>query len=278
MKALKQTLDRLYSTYKFKERIPHDPIEFPHRYSRPEDIEVAGFIASCFAYGRVELFKPVVKGILDAMGESPHDFLSAFRPGKHRHLFRGLKYRFNRNEDIVGLLHVVSTSLGEHGRIEALFMKHFTDGDPDTGKGLAGLTRALAEADTAAAYGRNAKPYGFLQFFPSPEKGSACKRMNMFLRWMVRDRDVDFGIWKGIPKSRLVIPLDTHIARVSKCLGFTKRASQDWKMAIEVTDALKGFDPEDPLKYDFALCHQGIAKVCSKARCDGCSLFDRRNG
>ena len=100
--------------------------------------------------------------------------------------------------------------------------------------------------------------------------------MNMFLRWMIRDRDIDFGIWKGIPKNKLVIPLDVHIARISRCLGFTLRSTQDWKMAVEITEFLKTMDPEDPVKYDFALCHQGIAGVCSAMHCDECALFGRQ--
>jgi uncharacterized protein (TIGR02757 family) len=99
--------------------------------------------------------------------------------------------------------------------------------------------------------------------------------MNLFLRWMIRDKDIDFGIWKGIPKNKLIIPLDTHIARISRCLGLTKRASQDWKMAEEITGALKTLDPEDPLKYDFALCHQGISGVCSARHCDDCGLAEQ---
>jgi uncharacterized protein (TIGR02757 family) len=257
--SLKQTLDSLYNTYNFKDRILHDPIEFPHQYKKTEDIEVSGFIASCFAYGRVDLFKPIIKNILSVMGNSPYDFLVNFKLKRHRHLFSGIKYRFNDNNDIVRLLHTMSMAMKQYGSIEALFKLHFKDNDLNVGSGLTGLI------DTMISIGGNqqaasSNSSGFLQFFPSPAKGSACKRMNLFLRWMIRDRDIDFGIWKGIPKNKLVIPLDTHIARISRCLGFTTRSSQDWKMAVEITDSLKRLDPEDPLKYDFALCHQGISK------------------
>ncbi|MDI6800731.1 MAG: TIGR02757 family protein [Thermodesulfovibrionales bacterium] len=272
--TLKQTLDRLYNTYNFKERILHDPIEFPHEYKRPEDIEVSGFIASCFAYGRVDLFKPVVRKVLSIMGKSPHDFLLGFNLKKRRHLFSGIKYRFNENEDILCLFYLLSKTLKRHGSMEVLFKKGYKDADANIGEGLGGLIHGLLAVDTSPVYGENIRPVGFLQFFPLPEKGSACKRMNLFLRWMIRDRDIDFGIWEGIPKSKLIIPLDTHIARISKCLGFTRRSSQDWKMAVEITESLKKFDSEDPLKYDFALCHQGISRVCSKMNCKECSLFN----
>jgi uncharacterized protein (TIGR02757 family) len=115
-------------------------------------------------------------------------------------------------------------------------------------------------------YGKNVRPPGLSQFCPLPSKGSACKRFNLFLRWMIRDRDIDLGIWKGVPKNKLIIPLDTHIARISRCLGLTKRRSQDWRTAVEVTGALRRFDPEDPLKYDFALCHHGISGLCRGER------------
>ncbi|MBI3592056.1 MAG: TIGR02757 family protein [Nitrospirae bacterium] len=275
MKSLKFTLDRLYNDYNFEERKFFDPIEFPHQYKRPEDIEVSAFIASCFAYGKVDLFKPVVKNILSVMGKSPYDFLLDFNPGKHGKLFADIKYRFNKNEDIICLFLALAEVFKKYGSIESAFKRRYTDSDLNIGNGLTGLIDMLLRIDTSAVYGRDMKSNGFLQFFPSPSKGSACKRMNLFLRWMIRDRDIDFGIWKGIPKNKLVIPLDTHIGRISKCLGFTKRSSQDWKMAVEITEALKTLDPEDPLKYDFALCHQGISKVCNRMNCKECNLFGK---
>lgn len=270
--SLKQKLDSLYNDYDFKGRIAHDPIELPHRYKRPGDIEVSGFIAACFAYGKVELFKPVIKSLLDRMGQSPYDFLLNQDICGKRELFAGLRYRFNRNDDIICLLYVLADVLRKHGSLEAVFKRYFRSTDLSIEAGLTGLTGTLLETDTAAVYGSGIKPKGFLQFFPSPAGGSACKRMNMFLRWMIRDRDIDFGLWTAIPKSKLVIPLDVHIARISRCMGFTLRASQDWKTAVEITESLKKIDSEDPLKYDFALCHQGIARICNSERCDECSL------
>ncbi len=276
MEKLKDILDKFYREYDFKERVLHDPIEFPHQYKNPEDIEVSGFIASCLAYGRVELFKPVIKKILWDMGKSPYDFLLSFDVRKQRNLFSGIKYRFNENDDIVCLLHILNVLLKRYGSIEDAFKQSYKKEDPDIGNGLAGLIDHTLNVDTSKVYWKNIHPLGLLQLFPSPSKGSACKRANLFLRWMVRDRDIDFGIWKGIPKNKLIIPLDTHIAKISRCLGFTRRTSSDWKMAVEITEALKMFDPEDPLKYDFALCHHGISGVCSSKRyeggCSGCAL------
>ncbi|MFA4829418.1 MAG: TIGR02757 family protein [Thermodesulfovibrionales bacterium] len=278
MREVKRLLDRYYKEYNFRESILHDPIEFPHRYKKPEDIEIAGFIASCFAYGRVGLFKPVIGRILSLMGSSPCAFLSEFKAGGDDRLFAGIKYRFNENRDIICLLHIISKTLGSYNSLNNSFKGFYKKNDIDTGNALTGFIDYILGIDTSEVYGRNIKPKGFLQFFPSPGKGSACKRMNLFLRWMIRDRDIDFGIWKGIPKNKLVIPLDTHIARISRCLGFTGRKANDWKTAVEITDALKKLDPEDPLKYDFAMCHYGISGLCGpkpsgeNAGCKRCVL------
>lgn len=270
---LRHVLDQFYADFDFAGTAARDPIEFPRSYTRAEDKELSGFIAASFAYGNVNLFKPVVRTLLSKMGESPHEFIVQFDVGKQRKLFAGIKYRFNENDDIISLFFILHKILKKSGSIEAVFRKHYHDDDGNIGNALIGLIDAMLEVDTTPVYGDNVKPAGLLQFIPSPRKGSACKRMNLYLRWMIRDRDIDFGIWKGIPKNKLIIPLDTHISRISKCLGFTSRKSQDWKMAVEITESLKKLDPEDPLKYDFALCHQGISKVCSAKNCEGCRLF-----
>ncbi|TAN44807.1 MAG: TIGR02757 family protein [Nitrospirae bacterium] len=267
---LKSILEKLYRDYDFHGRIAKDPIEFPHRFGDARDIELAGFIAACFAYGKVELFKSVLERLFAIMGGSPYRFLADFEIKKIRKKIGNLKYRFNETEDIVCLLYVLSVVIKKHGSIEAVFKKYFDPLEPTIFKGLNGMVGSFLDIDTSAVYGGNIRPSGFLQFLPSPRNGSACKRMNLFLRWMIRDTDIDFGTWKGIPKDRLVIPLDTHIARISRCLGFTKRSGQDWKMAVEITEALKRFDAVDPIKYDFALCHQGISKACGAGKCGDC--------
>ncbi len=278
MNRLKKILDKFYREYNFDERMLYDPIEFPHRYIKPSDIEVSGFIASCFAYGRVGLFKSTVEKILAVMGMSPYDFLINFNLKKQRKLFEGIKYRFNKHEDIVSLLFMVHEILKKSASIENVFKRFYSNDDINIEKGLTGLVDSFLRINTSRIYGSNIKPPGLLNFFPSPKNRSACKRANLFLRWMIRDRDIDFGIWKGIQANSLIIPLDTHIAKISKCLGFTKRSSQDWKMAVEITESLKRFNPEDPLKYDFALCHHGISGLCKGQRgnkeCRNCVFRD----
>lgn len=271
MSELRAILNRFYQTYDFRQRVLHDPIEFPHRYKDARDIEVAGFLACCFAYGRIGLFKPVIEKILSIMGASPYDFLLHFSITKQAKRFQGVYYRFNRNEDIICLLFILHKILRQEGSIENIFMVHYLDTDENIGNGLTAMMDRLLSLDTTRIYGRNIKPSGLLQFFPSPAKGSTCKRSALFLRWMIRDKDIDLGIWKAIPKNKLVIPLDTHIMKISRCLGFTHRNSADWKTAVEITEALKQFDPKDPLKYDFALCHQGVSGLCQgKGHGAGC--------
>lgn len=291
MHPLKKTLDKFYREYNFKERIKHDPIEFPRRYSCPDDMEIAGFIASCFAYGKVDLFKPVIEKILKPGGEHPSAFLKNFILIKDKKHFQGISYRFNKEKDILCFVYILNHTLNEWGSLKNLFYHYYNPSmtpltkraiegrseHKDIGYALSKFVNYFMGTDTSPVYGRNIKPYGLKQLFASPENDSACKRMNLFLRWMVRTKDIDFGLWDKIPSSELIIPLDTHIARISRCLGLTKRKSSDWKTAKEITESLKKLDPDDPLKYDFALCHYGVSGMCkgikSAGTCASCVLL-----
>ncbi len=292
--SLKTILNRFYRGYNFKERLKHDPIEFPHRYSTPEDIEIAGFIASCFAYGKVELFKPVIEKILIPGSSHPANFFKNFTLKKDSKYFKGISYRFNEEKDILCLVYILSKALKKWGTLRDLFYQYYKPEHEDIKNALTGFMNYFLKIDASPVYapknnppsppfskwgmggfgGGINRPYGLTQFFPMPEKGSACKRINLFLRWMVRTKDIDFGIWDKIPPSKLIIPLDTHIAKISRCLALTKRISSDWKTAKEITESLKKLDPRDPLKYDFALCHHGISGLCkgkkSITACQNC--------
>jgi uncharacterized protein (TIGR02757 family) len=277
--SLKKALDAFYKGYDFKNRLQHDPVQFPHRYSDPRDIELAGFIASCFAYGKVDLFMPVIGKILASCGSHPSGFLMDFDLRKDRKSLRGVSYRFNKEEDVLCLVYMLNRVLKEWGSLKDLFYfcyKPSVSGREDIGPALERFVKYFLSIDTSPVYGKNIRPGGLRQFFPSPESGSACKRMNLFLRWMVRTKDTDLGVWKKIPSSRLIIPLDTHIARIARCLGLTRRKTMDWKTAEEITGSLKRLDTRDPLKYDFVLCHLGISRMCRgkgfKDICSSCSL------
>ena len=275
-RKLKSILDGFYEEFNFQERVQHDPITIPRRYSNPEDIEIAGFIAASLAYGKVSLFRPVVEKILEPAGKHPAEFINNFSLKKDAKHFKNIRYRFNRGQDILCFIYLVCETIKKKGTLKKLFYSCLDPHDYDIKNALSGFTDCILETDTTPVYGKNIRPYGLKQLFPSPQKGSACKRTNLFLRWMVRKRDIDFGIWDRVPASHLIIPLDTHIARISKCLGLTQRSSSDWKTAKEITEALKQFDPEDPLKYDFALCHHGIAGLCRGTKvpavCSSCDF------
>ncbi len=271
---IKKNFDELYTEYNFMERLCHDPIVFLHKFAKPEDIEIVGFIASSFAYGKIDFFKGVIERILKVMGQSPYDFLMNFDINRHRSLFSGISYRFSDNDDIINFLFTLHKVLKKYERLESLFNPGFSNTDENIGRALTGFVNTFLNIGHQTTTRRS---NGFLHFFPSPEKRSACKRLNLFLRWMVRDKDIDVGIWRGIPKNKLVIPLDIHIARISRCLGLTQRKSSDWVTAVEITESLKRFDSEDPLKYDFVLCHHGVTKLCSQLRCRECSLSLNKN-
>jgi uncharacterized protein (TIGR02757 family) len=270
--TLKQALDALYDDYDFIGRAGRDPISLPARYRDRKDIEVAAFIASALAYGRVDLFLPVARAVLERMGEHPAEFAAQMGPGRHSRLFEGLSYRFQREGDLAALVYSIGRVINSHGGLEAAFMKGFSPEHEDIGPALTHFMHELVGVDTSPVCGPGEKPRGLLQLFPSPENGGAAKRGCLFLRWMVRDADIDFGLWKGVPRDRLVIPLDTHIARVGRCLGLTKKRSNGWRTAQDITRALKELEPGDPLKYDFALCHRGIQGICGKDSCRACSL------
>ncbi|NOX21429.1 MAG: TIGR02757 family protein [Nitrospirae bacterium] len=267
---IKEALDRLYRDFDFDERLRHDPIEFPHRYTKAEDIEIAGFISASLAYGRITAFKSVLEELFARMGESPYGFVRGFDIKRHASLLEGIKYRFNSESDMVILFHLLSEIIRRFRSLENAFLHGFDSRDIGTAiDGFRSLSQRILEKVKVNK--------SFWYLIPGPVNGSACKRVNLFLRWMVRDRDIDFGIWKGFRKDQLIIPLDTHIARIGQCLGFTRRKTADWRMAVEITEALKKMDPEDPLKYDFALCHKGVIGMCKgcKEKSDGCQvLFD----
>lgn len=275
MKNLKTMLDKYYREFDFSERLKHDPISFPHRYKNPSDVEIAACISSSFAYGNVKLFMPIIKKILDPMGTAPWEFIMSFNPRNDARLFEGIEYRFQKGHDITAFVCILSEVCKYHGSLKKLFLDNYSSDDRNIGQGLSGIINFMRSVDVSAIYGRNEKTKGLLQLMPNPRDGSACKRGNLFMRWMVRDKDIDFGLWAdSVPKNKLIIPLDTHIARISKCLGLTKRKSTDWKSAVEITESLKRLDPIDPLKYDFALCHKGISGECdAKGKgCERCSL------
>ncbi|MFQ5597345.1 MAG: TIGR02757 family protein [Nitrospiria bacterium] len=270
-KRLHSLLETLHRQPIPQDWILSDPIALPRRYRSPLDIEVVGLLSAMMAYGRVHLFKAVVEKILALCGVSPYEYVANFDPVKERSRFQGIYYRFNRAEDFLSLLQSFGRVLRQYGSLGTLFAALYREDEADIGPTLSRFVAVLSE--------NCPRPLtrGLAYLLPSPTTGSACKRFNLFLRWMIRPKDgVDFGLWSAIPAAKLIMPLDTHIVRISGYLGLTSRKSPDWKMATEITMSLKKFDPIDPLKFDFPLCHLGISGACpekeDREKCSPCLL------
>lgn len=271
-------LESFYRSQPQVDRIKEDPIEFPHRYSDPREVELVGWLASALAYGRVDLFKRAVEKLLALMEGGPYAYLSRFDPKRERPRFRGIYYRLNATDDLFCFIYLMSRVVQRFGSVGALFRSLYREEEDDLGPTLSRFIAAVTAADRRPVYGKNKFPDGLRQLLSSPAQGSACKRSNLYLRWMIRPKDgVDFGLWSEIPPSKLVVPLDTHLIRIARYLDLTRRKSPDWKMAKEITESLKALDPIDPLKYDFPLCHLGISGACppgwDREKCGACPLL-----
>jgi uncharacterized protein (TIGR02757 family) len=276
-KNLKTTLDALYDA-RSQQHLANDPLSFCHRFNTPEDQEIAGLIASSFAYGNVKIILRNLEFIFSRIGGSPRSFVQNFDPVKDKELFLGFKHRFNDARDLCALLYAARVMIEASGSIENFFSQGFDPQKDDLSDALVKFTSSILASDYTPVFGTTSPPkdsyFSFL--FPSPASGSACKRLCMYLRWMIRPSDgIDLGIWKRIPPSKLVIPVDAHIQRICRLLGFTSRKQADWKMACEITAALRKLSPDDPVRYDFSICHLGISEGCSgngSKSCKGCLL------
>lgn len=263
--GLKQTLDILYAG-RSQQHLANDPLSFCRRFKDPADREIAALAASCFAYGAVKVIKGSLEEIFQEMGPSPRRYVEQFDPQHGSALFSGFKHRFNNGHDLAALFWAMQRMIAEAGGIEAFFLRFHESSAQTVEKGLTGFTAAILAFDYAPVFGTAGLPEkaSFRFLFPSPVAGSACKRLCMFLRWLVRPDDgIDLGLWKGVRPAQLIIPVDRHIERISQLLGLTKRRIPDWRMACDITASLRKFDPDDPVKYDFSLCHLGISEGCN---------------
>lgn len=259
--ALRPALDRLYDDFNRADSAA-DPVHLVRRYPDPADREVAGFIAAGLAFGRVASVLASIESVLAPMGDSPAAYVRRFDPRRDAAIIGGLVHRWTSGRDLVALVWTLRQMLDRAGSIERFFVAGFDPGAPDVEAALesfAGRARAL---DVTPAYGRRPARPGVWFFFSRPSTGSACKRLNLYLRWMVRKDEIDMGVWTGVPPSRLVVPLDTHVIRVGRCLGLTRRRTPGWRMAAEITASLRALDPDDPVRYDFSLCHLGMMNAC----------------
>lgn len=259
-------LDDLYRTFDHVNSAS-DPVHIVRRYGRPDDREIVGFCASALAFGRVASVLQSIERLLKAMGPRPAAFVRNFDAGRDRGPLEPLVHRWIRGRDLVALLLILQRMLRESGSVEAFFLAGDNAAQPDVGAALTSFSERALRTDLGPAYGaRPPKRPGVCYFFPRPAAGSACKRLNLFLRWMVRRDAIDLGVWTGVNPARLVVPLDTHVIRLGRCLRLTRYASPGWKMAADITAALRAIDPVDPVRYDFSLCHVGMMNACGYGR------------
>lgn len=242
----KTFLENVYASRHRPEFIHPDPLEFLYHYNDAEDREVVALIASSLAYGRVAQILKSVQVVLDHLGGRPAAFLAVGSEAKIEKTLKGFRHRFTSDEDMARLLVGAKRMIIKYGSLKNCFISGVGEKDEN-------IMPALAK------FVENLDPESRLKgLLPKPSMMSACKRLNLFLRWMVRSDEIDPGGWEGVPRSLLIIPLDTHMYKIGRALGFTKRGTPDLKAAIEITNAFSFFCPEDPVKYDFALTRLGI--------------------
>ena len=251
----KGSLERLYRIYTKREYVHPDPIEFLYDYRSVGDREIAGLVASALAYGRVTQILKNVECVL-SKAAGPKEFILNSSRGALAKIFSDFCHRFARTDELVWLLHGMRRVIEEHGSLNACFRSFMGRKDETIVPALTGFVSELNKHSKGRA--------GHL--IPIPERGSACKRLNLFLRWMVRRDEVDPGGWRGIKPSQLIVPLDTHLHRISRELGFTSRRQANMRTAVEITESFKEYAPDDPVRYDFALTRFGIHPEVRKRR------------
>lgn len=241
----KPELDKLAVKYETKEFFYNDPIGIPNLFSDKKDKEIVGFIASLVAYGRREIFLKKLHQLLDIAQNEPCNFIMNFEDK----MLGDFNYRFGKPEDFSQIFYILK-DLYKNSSLEELFKYGYEHKISDN--------MFIPVTDYFYSHAKDNQALGFKFMIPDARKGSAMKRMCMYLRWMVRKGNVDFGIWNFMPASDLLIPLDTHVARISRKMGLLSRKANDFKSVIELTENLKRFDKNDPVKYDFAIFGYGV--------------------
>jgi len=258
-KTLKRKLEYHYKAFD-KSKLEPDPLQFPHKYKRKNDIEMIAFVSSVFAYGNITQIIRTLNKVTSVLGEHPVNYILQTNEIQIKKDFKNIKHRFFNNEDVVNFFLLLKYFYSNHNSLEEVFLIDNCLKEKNIGFCLEHFSAFLLKT-TKVLLGNKCLSNGMKFMFPLPSKGSACKRMNLFLRWMVRKDELDFGLWTRIDKSKLIIPVDTHVARICKELKLTKRENVCWQMAEEITNNLKKYDRIDPVKYDFAVCHIGMRKL-----------------
>ncbi len=244
---IKNELEYLTEKYEVESFIKDDPIQFLHKFNNDKDIELVGFISSLFAFGSRKVFIKKLEELFSIMDNKPLEYVLNFNPKT----LKGFNYRFAKDFDIIEVFSILQKLYKENKRLKDLF---------EYGYNIDNSVLNMFQTVTDYFYAnvKSQVGQGFYHLIPNPKNSGAMKRMCMFLRWMVRKPPVDLGIWKFISTSELLIPLDVHVARLSREMGLLKRSSNDFKAVIELTNNLKNFDSKDPVKFDFAIFGLGV--------------------
>jgi uncharacterized protein (TIGR02757 family) len=242
-------LDELYRRYNRRSYVEPDPLQFLYGYDDIRDREIAAFIASSLAYGRVSQIIRTVASVLDEMNPSPHRFISDATDRSLGDRFSRFRYRFTSAGELTALLRSIKRVLTEWGSLKKCFAAAVNTDDETVAQALCRFIDVLGEKENG---------HDDNSLLPRPSRGSACKRLNLFLRWMVRHDDVDPGGWDEVPASQLIIPLDTHMHRTGVACGITNRKQGDMRTALEMTRFFRKLCPGDPVRYDFVLTRLGI--------------------
>lgn len=255
---IKNLLDNYAEKYDTIDFIKNDPSKYIHLCKNPKDIEIAGFLASMFSYGKRELFMKKLDTFLTkdiVLSEFIKDF------DENDELLKGFDYRFSKGIDFIAVLKILQQLDRENESLGTLYKYHY-----EQTKTISGMLQGVTNYFYTNLKGDVTQ--GFYHLLPNPSKKGAMKRMNMMLRWFVRKSPVDVGIWNFIDKSELIIPLDVHVANISRQIGLLERKNNDMKSAVEITENLKLFDPNDPVKYDFALFGIGVNGIKTETLCE----------
>ena len=270
LSALHSYLDTLVTRYERPDFIDGDPISIPHAFDDPRDREVIGLYAALLAWGRRDVMLRKLEELCDRMDHAPNRFVRSFERDRDAGALEGFVHRTFQPEDAVWLTHNLSRALDRHGTVEGLFAAH-RPAEADDASPVAAM---LQGASTTLLTIDDDTPQRLRKHLARPEAGSACKRLNMYLRWMVRPGPVDFGLWDCLDPAELMLPVDVHVGRQARALGLLERKTNDWKAVRRLTAVCRHFCPEDPARYDFAFFGVGSQDESLDARFTGENSVD----
>jgi len=272
---IKVLLERLYARYNHRAFVPPDPLQFVYRYADRRDMEITAFLAAALAYGRVQQIERSLTQLFDRMDHAPYEF-TAHLNGTSRARLRSFKHRFTTGDDLSDLLELFRRVFDDYRSLESFFLKGYRNEHSTVLPALSAFCESLWRTYTDSHGGtRTSDGLGYL--LASPSRGSASKRLHLFLRWMVRCDEVDLGLWKHVDKAGLIVPMDVHMGRLCRILGLHDHKTISLSTARKVTEEFARIEPDDPVKYDFALSRIGILENCTgrcRPACESCELYE----